>query len=883
MVDIVRQSPPDANAASSNATVAVGRSDRNVSMSGEFHPGDVVGRYRIEAVVASGGMGTVFRAEQIEPVRRQVALKMVRADVAGPAVVQQFLEERQVLARLDHPDIARIYDADATPSGEPFFVMEFADGRPIDRYCDERSLSIRERVELMIRVARAVESAHHRGVLHCDLKPSNILVTDSDGRPQVKIIDFGIARTTNVAAEESAPVSGTPDYMSPEQAGGYALDARSDLYSLGAVLYRLLAGSVPLEPLKPDIRDWTHLRQTLSNFTPDLPSDRVSSIAPNEREAIATVRSLSASHFVRALRGDLDWIARRALANLRSDRYATVGDFADDLQRCLDDRPLMTAVPGRGYRLRKFCKRHRGAVIGGCLAFVILLISASALSIGWWQERQREQQDLATAHSEAEALLLDAKSAWTLARRGGSHSETNLSRAEGSLDGVRLLLRDHASHTDIRLEYQRLKTSLKFDRRAFDLVRRLQQARELASGTGWNGKRSAASLKEGLRSINAALREFGINPQETTAARVAERLRLCPNGPLRKFVEALDFMINESNEQAIAEWARDVLQVIDPDPWRTRLRTALLASNIKALKELSRTDKLSDQRAFSLIQLAGGLYRLSRSPDALRILRLARSRHPENFWVNHYLGMALIRIGGPGSGEESLRYLTSAVSIRPNSGVAHRNLAMRLCQLRHFDESVVECRQAAKLEPARMLTQEMTAAVLEHAGRYRDALREFERILKQHPGRADWNERAAWIAIRLGQCKRAIHHSDAALKIGPTRWSALEAKAGALVQLGRKQEAVAAVRAALKRHPDQPLLHRALGSVLLSSGRYQSAVKVLAKAVTLAPADSATHYYYGLALEYTGSRTSAIREYRAALKLRPHYADARRRLDGLLK
>lgn len=883
MVDIVQQSPRDGNRESTDATVAVGRRDRMGSMSTEFKPGDTVGRYRIEAVVASGGMGTVFRAEQIEPVRRQVALKMVRADVAGPAVLKQFLEERQVLARLDHPDIARIYDADATPSGEPFFVMEFADGQPIDRYCDARRLSVRDRVELLIRVARAVESAHHRGVLHCDLKPSNILVTEADGRPQVKIIDFGIARTTNVDRDESAPTSGTPDYMSPEQAGGYALDTRSDLYSLGAVFYRLLTGSVPLEPLKANIRSWPQLRETLTTFTPQLPSERVSSVRSDERESLAAERSLPASQLSRALRGDVDWIARRALANLRSDRYANVGDFADELQRFLDDLPLMTAVPGRGYRLRKFCKRHRGAVVGGCIALAILLISATALSLGWWQEHLREQQELATARSESEALLREAESAWNRARRGGAHAEAELSRAEASLDGVRLLLRDHASHAEVRQKYRQLQSSLQFDRRAFNLIRKLQRARELASGTGLNGKRSDTSLKAGLQSINTALRDFGISPKKATPTEVSQRLEECPRDPLRKIIESLDFVINESTDRAVTEWARDVLAAIDPNPWRTRLRSALWESNIKSLKELSQNEMLRDQRPFNLIQLAGGLYRTSRSPDALRILRLARSRHPENFWVNHYLGMALIRIGGSESGEESLRYLTSAVSIRPRSGVAHCNLAMRLCQLRRFDEAVAECRQAAKLEPARLQTQEMVAAVLEHAGRYREALREFERILKQHPGHAAWHERVAWVAFRLGDWQKVIEHGNAALKIAPTRWSALEAKAGALVQLGRKNKAVAAVQTAMRQHPDQPQLYRALGSVLLSSGRYRSAVKTLANAVELAPEDAATRYYYGLALQYTGSNADAIRQYHAALRLRPHYPDARRRLDEMLK
>ena len=334
-------------------------------------PGARLGRYRIESLLGRGGMGEVYRAEQLEPVRRTVALKLLRAQTLDARHLAYFEVERQLLAQMRHPAIAQVYDADTTADGHPFFAMEFIAGSPITAYCDEHAMSLDARIALFIRVCEGVQHAHQKGVIHRDLKPGNLLVDDVDGRALPKIIDFGIATATSLT--EGREVAGTPDYMSPEQAGGdqALVDTRSDVYALGVVLSELLTGRRPLAA-----------GETVTDHdrTLRLPSAQLSTLTATEAARLAKAHGEPLSRMRRALRGELDWVVAKAMRHDRNERYASAAAMADDLQRFLDGRPLQAVPASRGYAMRKFAQRHRTGIAAASLV-ALALVGGLALSV----------------------------------------------------------------------------------------------------------------------------------------------------------------------------------------------------------------------------------------------------------------------------------------------------------------------------------------------------------------------------------------------------------------------------------------------------------------------------------------------------------------------
>jgi eukaryotic-like serine/threonine-protein kinase len=356
-----------------------------------------------------GGMGVVYLAEQTEPVRRQVALKILKLGMDTKQVVARFEAERQSLAVMEHPGIAKVYDAGATETGRPFFVMERVDGVPITEYCDTRRIGVRERVRIFVQVCRAVQHAHQKGVIHRDLKPSNVLVTEADGAPLCKIIDFGIARATEQSAEGRTRLTqldqsiGTPAYMSPEQAigSGLDIDTRTDVYSLGVLLYELLAGVLPFEPQA--YHGWAFVSHHMTK-EPPLPSVRFTGLQSGDRARIAELCGGTAEAVRRALGGDLDWIIMRALEKERERRYDTANGMAFDLERHLDNLPVLASPPSKAYAARKFVRRHRVGVAFSAALSVLLVTFAASMAVQ--ADRVARARDLAVARQgQAEDLI----------------------------------------------------------------------------------------------------------------------------------------------------------------------------------------------------------------------------------------------------------------------------------------------------------------------------------------------------------------------------------------------------------------------------------------------------------------------------------------------
>jgi serine/threonine-protein kinase len=643
-------------------------------------PGTVIGPYKLLEQIGEGGMGLVFAAEQQQPVRRTVALKVLKPGLDTRQVIARFEAERQALALMDHPNIATVHDGGETASARPYFVMELVKGVPITDYCDANRLTPRQRLNLFLPVCQAVQHAHQKGIIHRDLKPTNVLAACHDGVPLVKIIDFGVAKavgqqlTERTVYTQFTQLIGTPLYMSPEQAGQSAadVDTRSDIYSLGVLLYELLTGTTPFDKERFQEVGYDEMRRIIREEEPSRPSTRISTLG-QAGTTISTQRRSDPRQLSRLFRGELDWIVMKALEKDRERRYETASALAADVERYLQDEPVQACPPSALYRVRKFAWRNRAALTMGTLVLSVLVVLG--VGIGWTvRDRGARQSALATQVNDAVGEARDL-----LARDLLYEAKPVAKRADGLLASGGL--------TDERV--RQLWKDL-------DMMEWLQEIRlEQAAVTGFD-------LEGADPKYARAFQDYGIDidstneeiiVQELAASAIRNKLALAlSNWALARRTSRKPGARDWKALLTISRWA-------DPDPLRDRVRQALEYEDANALSELASAEYVQTLPVVTLHLLGRELYVIGQGEKALALLQKARRQYPGDFWINFGLAYCLAHAKPPRL-DDAIRFYTVAVTLRPQSPGAHLNLGAALSDKGdHLEEAVAEIAQAIRLKP----------------------------------------------------------------------------------------------------------------------------------------------------------------------------------------
>jgi len=647
--------------------------------------GTRVGPYKLLQQIGEGGMGIVYMAEQEQPVRRRVALKIIKPGMDSAQVIARFEAERQALAMMDHQNIARVLDAGTTPSGRPYFVMELVHGIPITRFCDENQLTPRQRLELFVPVCQAIQHAHQKGIIHRDVKPSNVLVTLYDDKPVPKVIDFGVAKaieqrlTEKTLFTQFGTLVGTFEYMSPEQAemNAFGVDTRSDVYSLGVLLYELLTGTTPLERERLRQAALGEVVRLIREEEPPRPSARLSS--SGNLPKIAAARKTEPARLALLVRGELDWIVMRCLEKDRARRYETASALARDVERYLHDEPVDACPPSAGYRLKKFLRRNGGRVFAAGAFAAMLLVVVGLVAYGfWWAERQsaerRHQEELAATRVNAafNATLDQAEAA--LKSSHFDEAGVLLRQASRQLEEV--------TSADLRERYDGLDKDEKTLRELDDIF--LERWMISRSDTRVDNTRAK-------RRYPALFRSYGLAVGKEPAARIAERIHRSS--------------IADGISNAMTDWffidpqypgLLEIVNVLDPDRKRIELRTAIAHGDQRRASLVGKTINGSQLAPACAIGVANHL-----PNDGLRVLKDAWKAHPDSFPLALTVFSRTWGATDNKSVEDAIGFCRVAVALRPTNAVAHYFLAEALDNFGRGDEAsaIEELRRAIQLAP----------------------------------------------------------------------------------------------------------------------------------------------------------------------------------------
>jgi tetratricopeptide (TPR) repeat protein/serine/threonine protein kinase len=830
--------------------------------------GTAIGPYKLLEPIGEGGMGTVWMAQQTEPVKRLVAVKLIKAGMDSKQVIARFEAERQALALMDHPNIAKVLDAGTTGAGRPYFVMDLVKGAPITRYCDEHRLPPRQRLELFLPVCQAVQHAHQKGVIHRDLKPSNVLVALYDGRPAPKVIDFGVAKAAGQALTDKTLVTGfgaivgTLEYLSPEQAESNQLDidTRSDVYSLGVLLYELLAGSPPFTR-KEQKGGLLEMLRLIREQEPTRPSARLS--AAEGLPTLAANRGMEPAKLTRLVRGELDWIVTKALEKDRNRRYETASGFALDVQHYLADEPVLACPPSAGYRLRKFARRNKRMLVTGALVGVMLMVAVGAVtsSIGWIV-RDREAREEETARRAREAL--------TRARVLVRENKVALAR-QVLTEAMQHHGNDRAALGSLAEEIGGLEAELGKLENFLGLV---DQARLPPLSTGSRGATTTDFVD---RSAPDQLPPFRWIGASTPTLQV-----LACYGVM----ERPDWLVALEGGLLTPVQQRQVRRVVYEE--LLLLAADLVNQGHRSRQELSPKD--AARKALAYLEKAETAFRLTRSFYRIRA-RCRRALGHEGAarqdearalqtpatiaWDHYLLGLAAHDAGDKA---EAVKQFEAALRVEPTDymsllwlGACQGNLGR---EEKDFVASAMAFTGCIMKRPAHAFPHACRGMAYLQLGRKEEALADLTRFSELDGGTPQASNARAVVFLARGRPAEALVEFTKAIELDPKYLEAWHWRGVAYGKLNQPGKAVADFSRAIELDPKSAPAWGSRGVAHWELGQLEKALADLTRAIELDPKSAPAWTNRGLTHAKLRQWDKALADYARALELDPKFAPA---------
>jgi tetratricopeptide (TPR) repeat protein/tRNA A-37 threonylcarbamoyl transferase component Bud32 len=876
-------------------------------------PGTVIGPYQLLEQIGEGGMGAVWMAQQTEPVKRRVAVKLIKAGMDSKQVIARFEAERQALALMDHPNIARVLDGGTTDAGRPYFVMDLVKGVPITKYCDENHLTPRQRLELFLPVCQAVQHAHQKGIIHRDLKPSNVLVALYDGKPVPKVIDFGVAKATGQPLTEQTLVTGfgaivgTLEYMSPEQAefNQLDIDTRSDIYSLGVLLYELLTGSPPFSKKELEQVGMLETLRMIREQEPTKPSAKLS--ISEALPTLAANRGTEPAKLTKLVRGELDWIVMKALEKDRNRRYESASALAADVQRYLADLPVQACPPSVGYRLRKFARRNKTALTVASVVLLAVFLTVGGLG---WMVRDRSMRQAETTRRVRESLTRVRR--W-VDENNLSSARQELAEARGRVGSDATALRDVTPDLeDLESELEAREEAQERFRHFFEFI---DQAHERETGpgaavAGSEGPHVGPDPREAIPLILRALSLYGVMEHDDWSARLEqEQLESGQVIQIRRGVyEKLLWLAEDQRSRR-----QDHLTGADLDGAGSARRALAYLKKAQAIAPPTRAlfwirsrclEQLGDQQAAkadsqrareaptltatdhflagraAYLAAQGGAWAENKA-EGVREFEAALRLDPSHYWSLMLLGYCLCDMGEGQDRAEAVRVFTGCIALRPRHAHAYFCRATALVHLGRTDQAMADLDAALALKPDHEMALFARGELYMELRRYDRACADLDAALTLKPDHERVLHSRGMLYMKLRRYDRARADLVRAVKLEPDDWAAWSNLGITHEMLGEIDLASSAYRKSIEINPSFVYAHTRLGDIYFSQGRYDQALTSLRRAVELDPKSAQAHSNLGNVLFKRGKVDEAIAYHRKAIEIDASFVLAHKRLGNI--